>query len=170
MELMDAGNPPPPEGTDAAAKLARYATELGDAIDSALPAWVVRCVTGRLRDLRGVVSPDERAAAERAGQHAREEVVPRVRALLATDVDSQRGNPLAVVRTAVRYPTTVLREAGVPPVVRDEVAERLFPDDIYDLAPASFDDLDPSVHDPGLVWGAAKAHVVLARRRAEGRR
>ena len=31
-------------------------------------------------------------------------------------------------------------------------------------------DLDPALHEPGLRWGAAKAHVVLARRRAEGRR
>lgn len=170
MGLMDTEPPEPPEGADAAAKLARYATELGDAIDSVLAGWVVRCVTGRLSDLRSVVSPDERAAAERAGQDARDEVMPRIRELLATDVDAQRANPLAVVRTAVRFPTAVLRDAGVPPVVRDEVAERLFPDDIYDLSPASFGDLDPSVHEPGLVWGAAKAHVVLARRRAEGRR
>jgi hypothetical protein len=59
----------------------------------------------------------------------------------------------------------VLVEAGVAPVRRDPHAERLFPDDVYDLAPAAFADLDPSVHEPGLVWGAAKAHVVLARRR-----
>ena len=26
-------------------------------------------------------------------------------------------------------------------------------------------DLAPELHEPGLVWGAAKAHVVLARRR-----
>ena len=31
-------------------------------------------------------------------------------------------------------------------------------------------DFYASLHEPGLVWGAAKAHVVLARRRAEGRR
>ena len=30
--------------------------------------------------------------------------------------------------------------------------------------------LPTALHEPGLVWGAAKAHVVLARRRAEGRR
>ena len=45
-----------------------------------------------------------------------------------------------------------------------------FPDDPYDLTPGSFADVDPSLHEPGLVWGAAKAHVVLARRRREGRR
>jgi putative CocE/NonD family hydrolase len=45
-----------------------------------------------------------------------------------------------------------------------------FPDDAYDLGPASFADIDPSLHEPGLMWGAAKAHVHLARRRAEGLR
>jgi hypothetical protein len=37
------------------------------------------------------------------------------------------------------------------------------------VVPASFADLDSTVHEPGIVWGAAKAHVVLRRRRAEGR-
>ncbi len=46
----------------------------------------------------------------------------------------------------------------------------MFPDDDYDLTPASFGDLDPALHEPGLVWGAAKAHVFLARRRAAGQR
>jgi hypothetical protein len=41
---------------------------------------------------------------------------------------------------------------------------------VYDLTPASFADVDPALHEPGLVWGAAKAHVHLARRRREGRR
>ena len=79
-------------------------------------------------------------------------------------------NPLALVRQAVPYPTEVLRSAGVPPVARDEFAARQFPDDDYDLAPTSFAELDPELHEPGLVWGAAKAHVHLARRRAAGQR
>ena len=160
----------PLEGSDAAAELARHATELADAVERALPGWVVRKVTERLSDLRGGVTPAEQAAAEQAGVEARDDVMPKVRALLATDVDEQQANPLALLRAAAVYPTRVLRDAGVPAVVRDEVAERLFPDDLYDVVPASFGDLDPSVHEPGLVWGAAKAHVVLARRRAEGRR
>ena len=59
----------------------------------------------------------------------------------------------------------MLREAGVEPAERDEFATRAFPDDAYDLAPASFADVHPSLHEPGLVWGAAKAHVHLRRRR-----
>ena len=94
----------------------------------------------------------------------------RSAALLATDVDEQRANPLAVLRSAVRYPTAVLAAAGVPPVVRSEFDERAFPDDVYGLAPATWADLDPALQERGIVWGAAKAHVVLGRRRAEGKR
>ena len=54
---------------------------------------------------------------------------------------------------------------GVPPVVRDEVAEQVMPDDVYDLAPGAWADVDDALAEPGLTWGAAKAYVVLARRR-----
>jgi hypothetical protein len=70
-----------------------------------------------------------------------------------------------VLRAAVRHPTAVLAEAGVPEVVRDRFAEETFPADVYDLSPAAFADIDPALAEPGLVWGAAKAHVVLTRRR-----
>jgi hypothetical protein len=105
-----------------------------------------------------------------AGRAARDSGVRRVRALLATDVDVQAGNPLAVLRSLVPHATAVLASAGAQPVARDEFSVRHFPDDVYDLTPASFADVDPTLHEPGLVWGAAKAHVHLARRRRESRR
>ena len=64
----------------------------------------------------------------------------------------------------------VLRAAGASPVPRDDFDVRNFPDDVYGLSPATFADVDPALHEPGLVWGAAKAHVHLARRRREGKR
>jgi hypothetical protein len=146
------------------------AAALADAVDATLPGWVVGCVERVMVAWQGEVPSEVRAAAVAAGERARDEVVPRLRALLATDVDDQRDNPLALLRGAVRYPSEVLRRAGVPPVVRDEFAERAFPDDVYGLTAASFADVDPSLHERGLLWGAAKAHVVLARRRAEGSR
>ncbi len=75
-----------------------------------------------------------------------------------------------MLRSLVPYPTAVLRAAGARPVARDEFAARNFPHDAYDLSPATFADVDPACTSPGLVWGAAKAHVHLARRRREGRR
>jgi hypothetical protein len=155
-----------PSADDLAA-LARYASVLADGVQAALPGWVERSVE-RVHVAQTQRRPpgDVRAAASAAGQAAAADVGPRVHALLALDIDEQRVNPLALVREAVRYPTDVLRAAEVRPVHRDEFAARQFPDDDYDLTPTSFAEIDPELHEPGLVWGAAKAHVHLARRRS----
>jgi hypothetical protein len=155
-----------PDNPDDLARLDAVATALADAVVAALPGWVERAVASRVPLLTG----STRAAATDAGRRAAADVGPAVRQLLASDVDDQRANPLAVLRRAVRYPTEVLRAAGVEPPRRDEFAERAFPDDVYDLSPATWADVDPSLHERGVVWGAAKAHVVLARRRREGLR
>ena len=145
------------------------AAALADAVEAALPGWVERCVERLVTAYRGDGRP-ARPRRSRPGGAPRPRSAPRCGALLATDVDEQRTNPLAVLRTAVRYPTEVLARAGVPPVVRGEFEERAFPADVYDLTPATWSDIDPSLQEPGIVWGAAKAHVVLARRRREGKR
>ena len=84
-------------------------------------------------------------AAERAGRQAQRETGAAIRALLVADIDEQRTTPLALLRQAVRYPTEVLRQAGVPPVERDRFAEQAFPDDDYDLSPATWADVDPGL-------------------------
>ena len=151
---------------DDLATLDGLATALADAVEAALPVWVERCVAGRVP----LLDAELRAATADAGRRAVAEVGAEVRALLRTDVDEQRANPLALLRGAVRYPTEVLRAADAPPVRRDEFAERSFPDDVYGLSPATWSDVDPGLQERGIVWGAAKAHVVLARRRREGKR
>ena len=147
-----------------------HADRLASTIEQLLAGWVVRSVV-RLADAwRPGLGVELAGAAEQAGRDALADVGPRVRELLATDVDHQRTGPLDVCRSAVRFPAAVLAAAGVPPVERDEFAQRVFPDDVYGLSPANFAEIDESLAEPGLVWGAAKAHVVLARRKAEGRR
>jgi len=147
------------------ANLQRCGDALASALEAALPGWVVRSVEGRWQDWKGATPPPPgtRDEAERAGARAQAEVGAQLRTLLSLDVDEQRVNPLDLVRRAVSYPAAVLRAAGVPEVVRDEFAERAFPDDVYGLAPASFADIDQSLYEPGLEWGAAKAHAHLAR-------
>ncbi len=147
------------------AALRAYAATLVTAIDEALPRWIERCVA------RYVVIDD--AVARQVNEItavASAEVGVEVRALLLADIDEQRHNPLAVLRAAVRYPAAVLAALEVPPPRREPFAERNFPADVYDLTPASFADVDPALHEPGLVWGAAKAHVHLQRRRDDRRR
>jgi len=111
-----------------------------------------------------------RQKAVEAGADATAQIAPQVRSVLALDIDDQRVGPLELVRGAVRWPTAVLRDAGIPEVARDQSAQTMFPDDVYDLTPGSFRDIDPALHELGLVWGAAKAHVHLSRRKAAGQR
>jgi hypothetical protein len=120
--------------------------DLADAVAQALPGWVLRCVRRRLPH----ASDDVIRAAERAGEEAAASSAAAIR-------DLQGRTPLEVLREAVRYPTAVLRDAGVAPVERDSFAVDRFPDDPYDLTPAHFGDVDESLVDLGLLWGAMRA-------------
>lgn len=147
-----------------------YAAALAEGIVAALGPWVERSVAEVCTRSGSMLTGDLRRRAQAAGVEATAELAPQVRALLALDIDEQRVGPLELVRRAVPWPTEVLRQAGVVAVDRDEAARAMFPEDDYDLTPTSFRDLDPSLHEPGLEWGAAKAHVHLSRRRASGQR
>ena len=129
---------------------------LADAIEAALPAWVTGCVERTFRAWIGKFPADVAQEARQAGMAAQHEIGPEIRRLLEADIDAQQTTPLAVLRTAVRYPTAVLRSAGVPPVGRDRFAEEAFPDDVYGLSPASLADLATVP-----AW-SARAQAVLA--------
>lgn len=150
---------------DDLAALAGYAEVLADAAEAAIPRWIVRRAREVLSAQGLALDAAGEAALADAAAQATADGMPRLRALLAADIDDQPTNPLAILRSLVRYPSRVLVEAGARPVPRDEFAERHFPADVYDLMPASFADVDPDLHEPGLVWGAAKAHVHLRRHR-----
>lgn len=151
--------------------LAVLGRELAERVPAALPGWARAAVarvleawqaaTGRPDD---AVTEELLAAAEEAGRQAAPAVAAELRRLAAQDVDDQRTTPLEIVRrAAMPGPTAVLAGAGVPPVARDRFAEARFPDDPYDLAPASLAALDPSLAEPALAWGAAKAAAHRAR-------
>jgi hypothetical protein len=137
------------------ADLARHGAALADGLLAALPGWGERVVT-RFR-------PDLADEGRRSGVEAAAALAPPLRALLAADVDDQRSNPLAIVRSAVTWPAAVLRAAGVAPPERDDFDRAHFPDDEYGLTPMTFGDLGPEVQELGIVWGAAKAHTHLQR-------
>ena len=136
---------------------------LAAAVDAAIGPWVERSVARIMEAWAGTVPEAVAADAHRAGAEATGEVGVGLRRLLALDAERQPTNPLSVLRAAVRYPTAVLQRAGVPPVVRDEFRERAFPDDAYDLSPATWKDIDEALHEPGIVWGAWKAKTVMDR-------
>ena len=149
------------------AKLAHFTEELATGIEKSLGPWVRRVISAHLPD---AASADLREAIEALIDSEVGPVVSRVRDLLLTDIDEQRSSPLATIRQLVAPITEFLSGCGAVPRSRDADAVRLHPGDHFDIAPASFADLSPELHLPGLSWGAAKAHVHLQRRRAEGLR
>jgi hypothetical protein len=149
-----------PELAEGLVRFAELSEALLAGVAEALPRWVDRSVAARSAGVR--VDADAVAA---AGHEARDAVVPRLAELLAADPADQPVNPLAIVRPAVRFPTAVLADAGATPVERDAAAVAQFPDDVYDLVPASFAELDPELAELGMAWGAAKAWIHLRRRR-----
>ena len=98
------------------------------------------------------------------------DVLAALERLLSTDVDEQRNNPLSLYRGAIDAPTALLRSHGVPEPHVDRFAADHFPDDPYQLGPATWNDIDDELQVPGLTWGAWKAMTVLQRRRDEGLR
>lgn len=145
------------------AKLAQYAEALRAGLVTHTGTWVEAIVGAR-------VAPDRLQPIVTALGSEIDRVLTEVAELLDTDIDGQRANPLALMRSLVPPITRALRDERVPVVTRDPDATRLFPDDVFDLTPGAFTDIHPELHLPGLSWGAAKAHVHIQRRRAEGLR
>ncbi len=145
-----------------------HARQLVDVVETVLPCWVQRCVErvhAAWVEVGGLARAEVAERAQEAGKRAADEVGAELRELLSVDIDEQRSNPLSILRGAVRYPTQVLRDAGVPGIERDEFDVRHFPDDDYGLTPMTFTDIDESLHEPGIVWGAMKAKQHLDRHR-----
>jgi len=142
------------------ARLARIAADLEAGLDAALPGW--------LRQTSKTLCPTvEPEALENAIAETMAEFSPRLSAVLHADVDAGAGNPLAVVRSSTARVTALLQAAGARPAARDEFDARAFPDDVFGFGPSAFADIDASLHEVGLVWGAARAHVHLRRRREQ---
>jgi hypothetical protein len=149
---------------EALAALADAGREITAGIERALPAWAERRVGELLAAWGGPVDvAAARRAARVAGEAAAVRIGAELRDLFARDPDDQRATPLQVVRTAYRELTPVLREVGVPEIVRDEYAVRAWPDDVYGLVVEHLRDLDQDLVPWQLVWGAAKATVMKRR-------
>lgn len=144
-----------------------YPQHLADAVREVIEPWLIRCVVDTSIRVTGTCAAPLRANALEMARVCAPTVMAELNALLDTDVDAQRTNPLSVLRAAVRHPTALLRDAGIAEVRRDDFAVRSFPADGYNLSPATWADIDESLVEPGLIWGAWKAKTVLDRRRAE---
>jgi hypothetical protein len=154
------------EVSDASGGSVPYGIALAAAAQAAVAGWVVRCVNQVMTAWKGEVPPEVAEAASTAGARAALELGLELRELLARDIDDQRSTPLAILRSGVRYPAEVLRQAGAPVVPRDEFVRRSFPDDDYDLSPATWSDIDPGLAEAGLQWSAAKAFEHMRRHKS----
>lgn len=152
---------------------------LAQAVVAAVPGWVRQLVQSLLeawQQAGGEPTEGSPAAsavldrADEAGEFAAAMLEGELGRLLGADVDDQWTTPLALVRQVVSYPTSVLSEAGVPPVDRDRFVEQRFPDDPYGLTPASLGVLGPEVAEQAMAWGLAKAVAHRSRHRGSGTR
>ena len=156
-----------PTGSDEAERFARYGAELVDAVEVSLGPWIERSIREVVLRQSGPDAVTDRLLIDAADAAVATcgEVVPALRTLVQADAEAQRANPLQLLRNGVRHATAVLAAHDVAPVRRDRIQQETLPLDVYDLAPATWADIDPSLVDPGIRWSAAKAHVVLSRRR-----
>lgn len=145
------------------------ARALLDASARLAPAWLARVTRAAAARGGTPILPDDVELVEIVDA-AVSELVTDLAALLASDVDEQRTNPLSLFRASVAGPTRFLLARGARPPAADRFAADHFPEDVFGLGPAAWSDIDPDLHEPGITWGAWKAMTVLRRRREEGLR
>jgi hypothetical protein len=142
----------------------------------AVPDWARRSVE------RGVVNAVEASAGrwslpkeatpelalrgEAAGWNAAEAVGHELGAQLRTELERQPPVPqglLCALQRAVQYPAGVLRLAGVPHARRDRAAMKLFPFDVYGIAPRSLAELHPFIPELAQMCEQARLSVIAGR-------
>jgi hypothetical protein len=146
-----------------AAELLRVAADV-------VPGWLLRLTTGTCDRAAVRLDRADRDLVDRMVDDTTSSLLVALRGLLASDVDEQRTTPLSLFRAAVAAPTALLDQLGATPPPPDPLDGNRFPDDPFGLGPATWSDVDPALHRPGLVWGASKAMIVLTRRRDAGLR
>lgn len=130
------------------------ATDLGAALVGAFVAYVEAT-----RRARGYDRPSGWDDALATG---RDMLDRQLGDLLAQPFTEQRRSPLELFQEALREPTRILADASTPQPVRDPGKVRALPGDLYDLAPASSQELGEDVWRAHLAWGAAKAAAITA--------
>lgn len=142
-----------------------YSTRLLHTMEAVAGPWL-RGLVDRVVASQGLGDSVDMAHIDRVVSAARDRLLATLTELLALDAWEQRLNPLEIVRGATAPLTAELTSRGARPVERDEFKERSFPDDVFDLAPATWSDVHPDLHEVGLEWGAWKAAAIISRRRA----
>lgn len=144
----------------------QYSTRLLETSDRVVPQWVERLIQKHCDELM-VSELKEGDRVSSVVARVGNEVHTNLRNLLLLDVLEQRTNPLAIFRQATRLISELLKTTGCAPVMRDEFDERSFPDDIFGLSPATWVDIDETMVEPGIEWGAWKAASIMMRKKKQ---
>lgn len=102
-----------------------------------------------------------------AVEHAAALALEGLTTLFSLDVVAQRTNPLDILRRSTAPVTEELQRLGGSPIERDEFHLRSFPSDVFGLCPATWADIDESLVEAGIEWGAFKAASVIQRQREQ---
>ncbi len=148
-------------GANDEAKFFEHGQRLHRAIAGAIRPWLDAVTESRLPDtaisaqlaetLDGITTAVDRSIAE----------------LINADVEEPLSGPLERIRREVEPLNDALDRLGVPAPHRDVVDVQMRPADRHTLGPMTFRDLGENVHEAGITWGAAKAHLHLQRRRPD---
>lgn len=141
-----------------------YSERLLTVTDDVVSAWVGRLI-GRVAASQSIDIDDDRRRTIVSEVEA--SLRPELTELLSRDAADQTTNPLSLFRRATAIVTEHLLALGAVAVERDEFHQRSFPDDVLDLCPATWADIDERMVEPGLEWGAWKAATIIARRRTD---
>ena len=136
---------------------ASTATPLRQAIAAAVRPWLESAVARR-----GVAADPEVSELIEA---VAAEVETSIAELVDADPDVPLSGPLERIRRTVVPVNEFLQRRDVPKPMRNTMDVEMHPEDLYDLGPMTFRDLGDEVHDAGITWGAAKAHLHLKRHR-----
>lgn len=142
-----------------------YSTRLLETMQVVTEPWL-RGLVDRVVSSQGLAGSVDVERLERVISTASHDLLAALTRLLELDAWEQRRNPLELVRGATAGLTAELATLGARPVPRDEFKERSFPDDVFDLAPATWSDVHPDLHEVGLEWGAWKAAAVISHRKS----
>jgi len=140
-----------------------YSRQLVNSLSGKIELWILNAVKTKVPDL----DPEKIDELNRIAVVAEAQILGKLEGILTLDAVDQFINPLAILREVYVFPTEFLASLGLVESVRDEYQRKYYPDDIYDLVPASFADFGPEVNGAGIAWGAAKAHEHLQNRVSE---
>lgn len=142
-----------------------YSSRLIDTLSGVVDTWLHGLVD-RLVSTQNLTDAIDGERMRNVVADVARELMGEMSTLLGQDAWDQRRNPLELVRSATATVTVELASIGARPVARDEFKERSFPTDVFDLAPATWTDIHPDLHEVGLEWGAWKAASIVAHRRS----